>query len=742
MAGCAALPRGRGEDTRVDRCNVVWTTPSENSWGSMPLGNGDIGLNVWVQPEKGLLFYIGKSDAWSENCRLLKLGRVRVALDPNPFADGISFRQELRLRQGEIAIQAGEGEQRVSLRVWVDANHPVIHVSAESERPFGLRAELEVWRTQRRELKGVERHSAYGLINSPEPVYAEPDVVVADQENRVVWRHRNERSIWADNLKLQGLGALADPEKDPLLHRTFGGAILGAGLSKAGDAALQSSAPAKRCDLSIHVLTAQTAAADEWLNRLGAQIDRVEGLRASRRLAKHRAWWKEFWARSWILADGADEARTVTQGYALQRFINACGGRGAFPIKFNGSIFTVDLAEAVKDVPAGTDADYRAWGGPYWFQNTRLPYWSMLASGDTDLMQPLFRMFADALPLAKTRARAYYGHDGAFFPETMYFWGTYADDNYGRDRAGKPDGLTDNRYIRYYWSGGLELSLMALDSFDHTRDREFAAETMLPLVREVIAFFDQHWGRGDDGKIRFDPAMSLETFHEAVDPLPEIVGIRAVVERLLSLPESMTTRAERANWQRLLTELPGIPMREADGEAILAPARSYSNKANMENPELYAVFPYRTFGLGKDGLELARRTFARRAHPGTGGWQQSAIQAALLGLTGEAARMVAANFATPHSGSRFPAFWGPNFDWVPDQDHGGVAMIALQKMLMQTDGGKILLFPAWPKTWDVEFKLRAPQNTTVEGVFRDGEVQSLTVTPPSRARDVARADQG
>ena len=31
----------------------------------------------------------------------------------------------------------------------------------------------------------------------------------------------------------------------------------------------------------------------------------------------------------------------VTQGYILQRWINACGGRGHFPIKFNDSIFTV-----------------------------------------------------------------------------------------------------------------------------------------------------------------------------------------------------------------------------------------------------------------------------------------------------------------------------------------------------------------------------------------------------------------
>ncbi|MBO9610576.1 MAG: hypothetical protein J7639_31775 [Paenibacillaceae bacterium] len=50
-----------------DRYNVAWFTPSKDSTGSMPVGNGDIGLNVWVEEDGDLLFYIGKTDAWNEN---------------------------------------------------------------------------------------------------------------------------------------------------------------------------------------------------------------------------------------------------------------------------------------------------------------------------------------------------------------------------------------------------------------------------------------------------------------------------------------------------------------------------------------------------------------------------------------------------------------------------------------------------------------------------------------------------
>ena len=57
-------------------------------------------------------------------------------------------------------------------------------------------------------------------------------------------------------------------------------------------------------------------------------------------------------------------------------------------------------------------------------------------------------------------------------------------------------------------------------------------------------------------------------------------------------------------------------------------------------------------------------------------------------------------------------------------------------MLLQTDGSRIFLLPAWPKEWNVEFKLHAPQQAVVEGVYRAGKMQSLRVTPEARRADV------
>lgn len=131
---------------QLDSYDVQWTTPSRDSSGSMPIGNGDIGLNVWVEADGDLLFYVSKSDAWSGEGRLLKLGRVRVSLEPNPFAAGLPFRQTLRLREGRIEIAAGPEGRQVTLQVWVEAQRPVVHVEADGQEPFVMQTKLEVWR--------------------------------------------------------------------------------------------------------------------------------------------------------------------------------------------------------------------------------------------------------------------------------------------------------------------------------------------------------------------------------------------------------------------------------------------------------------------------------------------------------------------------------------------------------------------------------------------------------------------
>src|SRR5712692_6085344 len=116
--------------------DVTWNSLGTNENDSMPLGNGDLALNIWTEQNGDLLLLIAKSDAWSENGQLLKLGRVRVRLTPNPCAAPAPFTQTLKLETGEFEFHGGTSVARI----WVDANHPVIHLEIQAEHLVRMEA--------------------------------------------------------------------------------------------------------------------------------------------------------------------------------------------------------------------------------------------------------------------------------------------------------------------------------------------------------------------------------------------------------------------------------------------------------------------------------------------------------------------------------------------------------------------------------------------------------------------------
>lgn len=745
-AGSAQDPGGSlppvGRRATPDAYNVVWDSPSKDALGSMPLGNGDIGLNVWVEASGDLLFYIGKTDAWDDNNRLVKIGRVRVSLRPNPFS-GPGFRQELRLGRGEIVVDGRVGESPVQARVWVEADHPVIHVETDGAVPLTATAAIELWRTEKTTLPSIEVSDTFSSAppDKMQPTVVEPDHVFPELAGEIAWCHHNIKSVGPElSMRFQDL--LEAPWKDPLLQRTFGALIRADGGKRLDDLHLVASADARH-HVSVHVLTLQPASPEAWLAAIRAQARKIESVALEKRRAAHLAWWAAFWDRSHI--DIRDASRDgipprpitagfdVSRGYALQRFINACSGRGAYPIKFNGNIFTVGRPGKPGD------ADYRLWGPGYWWQNSRLPYIGSCASGDFDLMRPFFGMFAGEIyEVSKYRTRRYFGHPGAYFAECVFPWGAVFMQSYGWEvpAAEREDKLQTSGWHKWEWVAGPELAWMMLEYFDYTGDAAFLRAKAVPLSLEVMTFFDRHYKTGPDGKLVMHPSQALETWWECTNPMPEVAGLRAVAARLLALPGGSLSAAERAFVLELQMKLPELPVRERDGVKMLAPAEKFADKRNVENPELYAVFPFRLCSFEKPNAVLGRQALLHVTDQGAFGWRQDDIFKAYLGLDTAAQENVVLRARKSDPDCRFPAFWGPNYDWTPDQDHGGVLVKAVQSMLVQTEGRTIHLLPAWPKDWDVDFKLHAPFQTVIEGRVQDGMLQYWKVTPASRRGDV------
>ncbi len=676
-------------DKQLDPYNVIWDEPGQGAAASMPAGNGDIGLNVWVEKNGDLVFYISKTDAWGAETRpewddwmktggvLMKLGAIRVSLTPSPLVNGAAFRQILRLHDGDILIKEGTS----TLRVWVDANHPVIRVEVNSPQATAVKVSLDNWRL----------HQGQG------------DTVLPGKTGTLTWYHKN--------------AGTADPH---LAGRIFGAVMEGQGMYRKDLLTLQSAVASGNKLISIYPYTTVSATPAVWQAGLQQEIAVIRRFSLEQTRTAHRAWWDQFWHRSWIFIHGDEQAMAATQGYVLQRYITACAGRGAYPIKFNGSLFVVS-------------GDFRAWGGQYWFQNTRAMYWPRLQAGDFDMMLPLFNMYLKMLPGNAALVKQYYHHQGAYFQETTPFWG-------GLPYMG-PE--VKANYTNHYFTPILELSMMMLDYFEYTGDTVFARHTLLPIAAAGIQFFDQHFGRDIMAKLLLDPDNSIEMFWKVHDPAPDIAALKAVLPRMIALPDGLAGTDQREGWRRLLEELPPLPMGTTpDGKPILLPytGPQTAKSFNEENPELYAVYPFRLYGLQKPALELARTTFLHRKFKDKGCWEQDPIQAAMLGYADVAREFTVFNLTRKEPSLKFPAFWATGHDYMPDEDNGGNGENGLQQMLLQADGRKILLLPAWPADWDADFKLNAPYRTTVQGKVVHGKLTELTVTPASRMADVIIKD--
>ena len=724
--------------------NEVWTTPSTASWESMPLGNGETSLNVWAEANGDLRFYIGRSDAESESNQNIKLGGIRLKLTPNPLATGQPFNQTLDLTNGRILLTAGSPGAQTRLRVWVDANQSVIRVAGDSDAPVSVEASYELtWRTLNTATAIADTHQG--------------DYVLNNGADAITWYHRNRASSVKTHLTAEGLTQSLATIADPLMNLTFGGKMSGTGLVRSTAQKLVSSSATTTIDLAIDIHSGVYPAAANWLDALDALTTSRLARDPATDFTAHQSWWSAFWNRSHLDLGGPPETRLISKYHSHQRFINACSTRGAYPTPFNGSTFTMDRPVGYPGYfgigTTARNADYRDWGTlRIFWQNTRHIYWPMLATGDIDLTEQLSRFCHAILPVCRERAMVWENNPGMLMPEGT---GLGGDSIFSKSL---PAHLTEHR------GGMTDMAILLGEIHDHTRDPAFFTDTYQPWADAVVTFFENKFPNRDSrGKMLFAPSAAVETYKNSTNPATEVGPMRRILSDLLRLDPGALTTGQRTRYQNLLAILPPPPIKTVLNQPMLGVYETGDAGRDMiETPSLYSVWPARQSGLGSPSLLAAGRrdqTTRMFTFDGTsghsfesGGWLYTPTVAAQLNLPQQAKFLALRNFLDEvpdtigNGGStvpnnypgkpRFHAFWESRFDYIPDQCHGGSTIHGLESMLVQSHGDKIHLFPAWPEDWDINFKVHAARNTTLEGVFSHGVLQSLTVTPASRAADV------
>ncbi|EAT91497.2 hypothetical protein SNOG_00002 [Parastagonospora nodorum SN15] len=640
--------------------DVAWTTPGVNgSADSMPLGGGDIGINTWFE-DGSILMYIAKSGTFDENNSLLKLGRVRLSFQPNPF-DHDTFEQRLLLNSGYVQFT---GKDNATAKIWVDVFNPVVHVEIDSPEKIALKVAYENWRFEDHELVNEERNQgSWGLYTSKVrngTTYADS---IGFHENGVLMSHRNDKlDLWDFQLKQQGLEEHAETMYNPMRNNEFGIFVHSEQL-RPGDITngtyvnttfkawnLDTKTARKSFKVNFTLHQAQTSSHKEWYD--GLKNVMKSAINATQEASLD--WWRDWWDRSYIIINedqGEDDPGfQVGKNYQIWRFLMGCNALGVWPTKFNGGLWTFDPVYVNKFRPY--TPDHRRWGGgTFTAQNQRLLYWPLLRSGDFDTMTQQFDFYKRITPNAVLRGQVYQGIDAAYFLEqtdntglsnVFEYNAQYYDDDQNTPRPDFfPEGELWNVWLNHMQDTANEFADMILQANIYSG---YDVKPYLEFIEYQLAWFDKYYTK----KMQEGTPWGLTGF---------------------------------------------------------------------EIPQLYTVFPWPEYGLGLPNLTYAINTYLydteTQSYHGNAGWKQDVIWLARMGLTTNATAMTEQRFA-PSTVCKFPTFKGPNFDWTPDLNHFGAAAIGLQEQLMQTFvGNDIRLLGAWPKTWDARFKLYAPHNTTV-----------------------------
>jgi hypothetical protein len=366
----------------------------------------------------------------------------------------------------------------------------------------------------------------------------------------------------------------------------------------------------------------------------------------------------------------------VSQTYAMSRYMNAAqsrvvepgGGGDVQPIKFNGLAWTSKRpgssgSSGGAACAPGLGPDCRQWGPDNWWQNVRLAYWPMLADGDVEQLDVIFRYYLRMAPFLRARAQALLPGAAAFpdmlwQTETATVFGSFTEVDWvgaGSDActrprpADLPPYLQNNPfvYLDAFGDGPTgELGLLMLDAFAYTGDAA-ALAGRLPWIFGALDYFIYRFVQG--GAVKIAPTQACETLwspwpvtntSERVEgDAPTIAVVTRLLERVLGeVPPALIPATRRGAYAAVLAAMPALPR---DG-ALLAPAVFTNGKVhNSESVALYSVHPTRHFSVGRlltggvGSLEAAVATFfadpnAGGSATGNNGWHQGTMHAPLL----------------------------------------------------------------------------------------------------------------
>ncbi len=550
----------------LSRHDIVYKSPFVDGYEGFPLGNGDLGVMLWTT-ESGLTVQVNKNDTWDETSEdsgmlLRSCGRVTIDFGA-PCFDWCyldDFEARLSLANGQASLSANTPFLDVSVNASVQANKNLLVLDCEATGSGDLedigsqiRIGLERWGS--RAFPGwyagidPDAHKGLGstqtgcdggiyLTESFENIdFAVACRVIGKETNAsIVNSHRAEAVITAE--------------------------------------------PVQRFQVAVAVVTSNESRAP--LADAIRLLDDFEQTEIEKLREEHQAWWKEFWAKSFVHI-GDDYLENL---YYLQMYLMACASRGKYPAIFNAATFT-------------WNRDVRNWVTPHHW-NMQQAYWSLCTANHMDLMRPYLDTYWRLLPAAQKYAKKR-GFDNAIL------W------NESHDFAGRMPAWDSSDRIHSFTQAS-QIAGLFWQYYLYAGDEEFLRELAYPFMEKAAEFYLQYLKWDSEQKCyEIFPAQPYECpeGNRFKNTLPDLATIRTSFKACIKASEILSSDSDkRSQWENVLENLAEYPLLELPDVGEVTAVACDENR----NP---VRFDSDGFGLGGDAdlHDEDEYTFCRNTSP-------------------------------------------------------------------------------------------------------------------------------
>jgi hypothetical protein len=586
----------------VSRGDLFYNTVHERSEEGMPIGNGRMGTLVWTTPTS-LKMQLNREDVFptdrtthSFNWRDQDYGRSAGFFDidfvdfgEDIFTDGAT-RQHLSIYDGLLTVDANGVQSQII--AWQEDDVIALKVEDHRKSPPAINARLRMLRPS--EVYQKSHKAISSLI-------IKGDYIVLKQ----VFSEGDYYCCSAAAVAVNGRKSI------PRVNNSFGGKVpvvsydwwRTPGLGKETES--QISLAIEPGNRPFEIMAATAASFEPEVDVVGEAIGKLERSLSTgfdEMLEQNRAWWSEYWSRSFVHLSSDDGiAGEIEKYYHYYLYLFASTSRGNYPIDFSGMLFS-------------SRGDLSAWGHMVWFKNLSIYYRGMFPTNRPELMDPFFDMYTRMYPQCKKAAHQVWGTKGIFIPETIW---TDGPEELPEDIAAemqdlyllrKPWEERSERFMEYAtkqhphaatwnWKGvarwiegewvfsdkacgpfgeathlfesGAKLAHLYWERYEYNQDIDWLRERAYPMIKGVAEFFRNlpNVVEEQDGKYHIILINDDEIVKGARDPMGSMAAMHFIFPLAIKAAEILKTDEElRGEWQSFYDNLATIPT-SADADA-------------------------------------------------------------------------------------------------------------------------------------------------------------------------------